>query len=74
MACDRLSAKLDNKDTWKGDDTERQEVRSYLQHHVVGTSEGVLGSKKCIFETTTIVPDVLHTIYLSMMLKAKEKG
>jgi hypothetical protein len=50
-----------------GDETGRWEARQYLKDHLVGTSEGVIWNMTCISPTTIIIPDVLHTIYLSIV-------
>jgi hypothetical protein len=51
----------------QGDKTDEREARHYLEHRAVGTSEGIFWNMKCISPTTIIVPNILHTIYLSML-------
>jgi len=51
----------------QGDQTERKESRQYLQDRVVGTSEGVCWNLKWISPMTIMIPDTVHTIYLSML-------
>jgi len=51
----------------RGDEMGRREVRQYLDHRPVGTSEGIFCNMKCISLKTIIVPKILQTIYLSML-------
>jgi len=50
-----------------GDETERCESRKYLEDRLVGTSAGVFWNMKCISPATIMVPDILHTVYPSML-------
>jgi len=51
----------------QGDEIDRREARHYLADRAVRTSEGVFWNMKCISPTTIIIPDILHTIYRSML-------
>jgi len=50
-----------------GDETESWQARQHLANQAVENSEGIFWNIKCIHPTTIIVPDILHTIYLSMV-------
>jgi hypothetical protein len=51
----------------QGDEMGRREPRQYLEDLVVGTSQGGFWNVKGISQTTIIVPDILHTVNLSML-------
>jgi len=51
----------------QGDESDRRATRQYLEHHVVGTSEGMICFTKCISQMTIVVPDIVHTVYLHML-------
>jgi len=51
----------------QGEEIERWEARQYLEYRMVRTSGRVLWDVKYISPTNSIVPDILHTIYLSML-------
>jgi len=51
----------------QGDEPERREAKPYLQDRVVATSEVIFGNMKCISPKTIMVPNILHTVYLSML-------
>jgi len=51
----------------QGAGMKRRQSRRYLEDQVIGTSDGVFWNMKCISAMTIMVPDILHTIYLSML-------
>ena len=56
----------------KGDEMERREARQYLQDQAIGTSDCVIWDMKCIFPMTIIVPNILPTVYLSVLKHLKD--
>jgi len=51
----------------QGDETRTGEVWHHLDEKVVGTTKSNISNMKCISETTSIVPDIQHTIDLDML-------
>jgi len=51
----------------EGDKMHRWEAWQYLEDWVVGTSEGVFWNIQCIFLSTNIIPNILHTVYLGLL-------
>jgi len=51
----------------QGDETARWQARQYLEDRAVGTSEGIFWNMKISFAITDIIPDILYTLYLSML-------
>jgi hypothetical protein len=51
----------------QGDETDKPEARPDVKDQVVGTSEGIFWNMNCISPKTSIVPDILHTVYLRLL-------
>ena len=56
----------------QGDEREWREAGQYLGDRAVGTSEGIFWNMKCISPTTIMAPDILHTVYLSMLKHSED--
>jgi hypothetical protein len=52
----------------QGEEIEEREATHYLEEQTVGTLEGIIWNMQCISPTTIIVPDILHTVYLGILI------
>jgi len=50
-----------------GDEMERRDAIHYLEDQAVRTPEGIFWNMKCITLMISMVPDILHNIYLGML-------